>query len=142
MTSYAALFISALVAATILPMQSEALLVALLVLGDKSIVGLVLIATFGNVIGSVFNWYVGRFLTRFQHKRWFPASAKQLAKAENWYFRYGRWSLLASWLPVIGDPITVMAGALGERFMPFLFLVTLAKGSRYTALALATVSWL
>ena len=86
-------------------------------------------------------WFMPR-LTRFQHKRWFPASAKQLAKAENWYFRYGRWSLLASWLPVIGDPITVMAGALGERFMPFLVLVTIAKGGRYTALALATVSWL
>ena len=142
MISYTSLFISALIAATILPMQSEALLIGLLVAGDKSIVALVIIATLGNVLGSIFNWYLGQFITRFQNKRWFPASTTQLAKAESWYFRYGRWSLLASWLPVVGDPITVMAGVLGERFMPFLFLVTIAKGARYTVLALVTVFWL
>ena len=58
MISYTSLFISALLAATILPMQSEALLIGLLVAGDKSIVALVIIATLGNVLGSIFNWYL------------------------------------------------------------------------------------
>jgi len=142
MISYAVLFTSALVAATILPMQSEAVLVTLLVTGDKSIAWLVIIATLGNVLGSVINWYLGRFLLHFQNRSWFPVSGDQLAKAEKWYAGYGRWSLLASWMPVIGDPITVIAGVLGERFIPFVILVTIAKGARYTFLAFVTVSWL
>jgi membrane protein YqaA with SNARE-associated domain len=86
MISYTSLFISALIAATLFPMQSEALLIGLLLVGDKSIVALVIVATLGNVLGSILNWYLGQFITRFQNKRWFPASPKQLAKAESWYF--------------------------------------------------------
>ncbi|OAN96667.1 YqaA family protein [Sulfitobacter geojensis] len=142
MIAYAGLFASALVAATLLPMQSEAVLVALIVQGDHPVALLLIVATAGNVLGSVINWALGRFLLRFKHKRWFPASDTQLAQAQGWYQRYGRWSLLGSWLPVIGDPITVAAGIMREPLLSFVFLVTLAKGVRYLFLGQLTLAWI
>ncbi|MBM1687769.1 YqaA family protein [Sulfitobacter geojensis] len=142
MIAYAGLFASALVAATLLPMQSEAVLVALILQGDHPVALLLIVATAGNVLGSVINWALGRFLLRFKHKRWFPASDTQLAQAQGWYQRYGRWSLLGSWLPVIGDPITVVAGIMREPLLSFVFLVTLAKGVRYLFLAQLTLAWI
>lgn len=142
MLSYAVLFISALVASTLVPMQSEAVLVGLLITGEKSIIWLVIVATVGNVLGALVNWYIGIFLLRYQSNPWFPASEKQLYWATTWYSQYGRWSLLGSWLPIVGDPLTVVAGVLGERFVPFLILVTLTKGLRYIFLAFVTVPWL
>ena len=141
MIAYFGLFASALIAATILPMQSEAVLVGLLVAKKYSVVGLLLVATVGNVLGAVINWGLGRFLLRFRDRRWFPVSEQQLARAEEWYRRYGRWSLLGSWLPMIGDPLTVVAGVLREPIGPFLLLVTLAKFGRYLVLAMATLAW-
>ena len=142
MTSYLILFASALVAATLLPLQSEAILVALLLGREHPIVSLLGVATLGNVLGSVINWYIGRFCLRFKNSRWFPASKAQLARAESWYRRYGRWSLLASWVPIIGDPLTVVAGILREPFWSFFLLVTLAKGTRYLVLAALTLAWI
>ncbi|WP_281991803.1 YqaA family protein [Sulfitobacter geojensis] len=142
MIAYAGLFASALVAATLLPMQSEAVLVALIVQGDHPVALLLIVATVGNVLGSVINWALGRFLLRFKHKRWFPASDTQLAQAQGWYQRYGRWSLLGSWLPVIGDPITVVAGIMREPLLSFVFLVALAKGVRYLFLAQLALAWI
>lgn len=141
MIAYLGLFASALIAATILPMQSEAVLVGLLSTHKYSVVALLLVATAGNVLGAVINWALGRFLLRFQDRRWFPVSAPQLARAEGWYHRYGRWSLLGSWLPIVGDPLTVIAGVLREPIGPFLLLVTLAKGGRYLVLAMVTLAW-
>ena len=142
MTSYAVLFISALMAATILPMQSEAVLVGFLVAGQKPVAYLLIIATLGNVLGAVINSGLGRAVRRFEGRSWFPASQEQMQRAQRWYLRYGRWSLLASWLPIVGDPITVVAGTLRESFWPFVALVTLAKGGRYIVLAAMTVPWL
>lgn len=142
MIAYAGLFASALVAATLLPMQSEAVLVALILQGDHPVALLLIVATVGNVLGSVINWAFGRFLLRFKAKRWFPASDAHLVRAQSWYQRYGRWSLLGSWLPVIGDPITVVAGILREPLFSFVVLVTLAKGVRYLFLALLTLAWI
>jgi len=142
MIAYFGLFASALIAATILPMQSEAVLVGLLATGDYSVAVLLLVATVGNVLGAVINWWLGRYLLRFRDRRWFPASQAQLTRAEGWYHRYGRWSLLGSWLPIIGDPLTVVAGVLREPIGPFLLLVTLAKGGRYLVLVMATLAWL
>lgn len=141
MIAYIGLFASALIAATILPMQSEAVLVGLLTAGNQPIAFLLIVATVGNVLGSVINWVLGRFLLRFRDRRWFPASDRQLSRAEGWYRRYGRWSLLASWMPVIGDPLTIVAGVLREPLGPFLALVTIAKGGRYLLLAAATLAW-
>jgi membrane protein YqaA with SNARE-associated domain len=142
MIGYVGLFASALIAATILPMQSEAVLVALLVAGERSVALLLVVATFGNVLGAVINWGIGRFLRRFRGHRWFPASERQLAQAEGWYLRYGRWSLLGSWLPIVGDPITVVAGMLCAPLWSFVLLVTLAKGARYLVLAAVTLAWI
>lgn len=142
MIAYFGLFVSALIAATILPMQSEAVLVALMSAGKHPVANLLVVATVGNVLGSVINWYLGRYLLQFQNRRWFPASDRQLARAEGWYRKYGRWSLLGSWLPIVGDPLTVVAGVLREPLVPFLVLVTIAKGTRYLLLAAATLAWL
>jgi len=141
MIAYLVLFASALVAATILPLQSEAVLVGLLLAGEQPVGALVLVATVGNVLGSVINWVLGRYLLRFQGRRWFPVSAAQLARAEGWYRRYGRWSLLGSWLPLVGDPLTVVAGVFREPVGVFLILVTLAKAGRYGALAALTLGF-
>ena len=142
MIAYLGLFASALIAATLLPMQSEAVLVALLVTGEHSISGLLIVATLGNVLGSLVNWIMGRFLLRFKDRRWFPASDAQIERAQGWYQRYGRWSLLGSWMPIIGDPLTVVAGLMREPLLSFVVLVTLAKGARYLFLAMITLAWL
>lgn len=141
MTAYFGLFASGLIAATILPMQSEAVLAGLLIEGSRPVAALLLVATIGNVLGSLTNWYIGRFMLRFKQKRWFPTSEHQLVRAENWYRRYGRWSLLGSWLPFVGDPITVVAGILREPLFSFLLLVTIAKAARYFAIAALTLAW-
>jgi membrane protein YqaA with SNARE-associated domain len=132
--AYSGLFLSALVAATVLPAQSEAVLAALVLAGEQPIWALVLVASVGNVLGSVINWLLGRGLVTFRDKPWFPASPAALARAEGHYKRHGRWSLLLSWVPIIGDPITVVAGVLRESIWVFLALVTVAKVGRYVVL--------
>ena len=136
---YGGLFLVALLSASILPLRSEAVLVGLL-LSDNHPVGLLLtVASVGNVLGSLLNWYLGKYLQHFQQRRWFPVKPEQLEKASRWYLKYGKWSLLLSWVPIIGDPLTVIAGVLREPFLPFLLLVTIAKVSRYLVLAGVTL---
>ena len=132
---YGGLFLTALVAATLLPAQSELLLATLLVQSGEPAWALITVATLGNSAGSAVNWWLGRYLTRFQDRRWFPFSPESLRKAEGWYHRYGRWTLLCSWMPVIGDPLTLVAGTLREPLPSFLLLVVLAKLGRYLAVA-------
>jgi len=134
LTSYIGLFLAALGAATLLPMQSEAVLVGMLV-SDKFVpLTLLLVATAGNVLGSLLNWILGRSIEHFRHKRWFPVSESKLEKAQQFYQRYGHWSLLLSWAPIIGDPLTLVAGIMREPLWRFLLIVTLAKGGRYLLL--------
>lgn len=140
MFAYLGLFASALIAATILPLQSEAVLVGLLTTDTYSPIALIIVATTGNVLGAVINWLLGRSILRFQDRRWFPSSKTQIEKAQAWYARYGKWSLLGSWLPIVGDPLTVVAGVMREPLGSFLVFVTLAKGARYLALAAVTLS--
>ena len=78
-------------------------------------------------------------LERFKERSWFPVSEQRLVQAQDYYQRYGSWILLFSWLPIIGDPITFVAGVLRERFYRFLILVSLAKGGRYVLISLAYV---
>jgi membrane protein YqaA with SNARE-associated domain len=139
LAAHTGLFAVALGAASILPMQSEPVLVALLLLAEQPVWSLVLVASIGNTIGSCINWALGRAVERFRDRRWFPVPATRLAQAEAWYRRWGRWSLLLSWAPVIGDPLTVVAGVLREPFWTFLLLVALAKTGRYIVLTLATL---
>ncbi len=137
--AFVGLFLAAFGAATVLPFQSEPVLVGLLVSGQFSIPSLVLVASLGNVAGAVCNWFLGRFIDRFGDRTWFPAKRSSLDRAGNWYRRYGRWSLLLSWMPLFGDALTVLAGVLREPLWSFLLLVSVAKTGRYVALAAATV---
>lgn len=139
MTAYLTLFMAALVAATILPAQSEAVLVGLILKGGHPVWLLVLIASVGNILGSIINWVLGRGIERFRDRRWFPVKGPALDRAQGWYRRYGKWSLLGSWLPIVGDPLTVVAGVMREPLPIFILLVAIAKTARYTVLAAITV---
>ncbi|MBK1661304.1 YqaA family protein [Paracraurococcus ruber] len=139
LAAYGGLFLVAFGAATILPFQSEPVLVGLLLAGEQPAWLLVLVASIGNTLGSVANWVLGRWIHRWRDRPWFPVKPDQLARAEGWYRRWGRWSLLLSWAPVMGDPLTVIAGMLREPFWMFLLLVAVAKTGRYVALALITL---
>ncbi|HEX2147751.1 MAG TPA: YqaA family protein [Pseudorhizobium sp.] len=139
---YGGLFAAAFLAATLLPMQSEAILVSLILSGNQPVWALVLTASIGNTLGAVVNWVLGRGIERFKHSRWFPASDRQLEKAQRWYRKFGRWSLLLSWLPLGGDALTVIAGVLKEPLPSFLLLVLIGKGVRYILLAVATQGFL
>lgn len=140
LAALAGLFLAALMAATILPLQSEAALVALLVTGTQPAWLLVAVAGLGNVLGSVVNWLIGCGVERFRDRRWFPVKPAALDRAQGWYRRYGKWSLLLSWAPVVGDPLTVVAGLAREPLPVFLLLVTIAKLGRYVVLAAVTLS--
>lgn len=141
-SAYLGLFLSAFGAATLLPLQSEAVLVALLLGGAHATWLLLAVATLGNVLGSWVNWLLGRSLEHYRHQRWFPVSDVRLQQAQAWYARHGRWSLLLSWMPVIGDPLTLVAGVMREPLWRFLLIVTLAKGARYALLAALTLAWI
>ena len=131
------LFLSAFLAATLLPAQSESVLAVLTISGTWPLWLLVAVASAGNVLGAVVNWLLGRAVTSLRDRRWFPVSERALARAQAWYGRYGRWSLLLSWLPIVGDPLTLAAGVLREPLGSFLLLVTIGKTARYVVIALA-----
>ena len=138
---YANMFLAAFLAATVFPAQSELLLSALLVAEHFDPVVLLFVATAGNVLGSCSNWIVGRFLSDYRDRRWFPVSDRAFEKAERWFARFGPAVLLLSWVPVVGDPLTVVAGVLRMRLFPFLLIVTVAKAGRYVVLAAAVIGW-
>ena len=139
MLSYLALFTAALLSATIVPGFSEAGVAAMVGTGSP-ILPVVAVASAGNTLGSVVNWVLGRYLLRFADRPWFPVSEQGIARAEAWFKRYGTWSLLLAWLPVLGDPLTLVAGVLRVRFGLFLILVAVGKTLRYVVLAYAAQS--
>jgi membrane protein YqaA with SNARE-associated domain len=138
----AVLFLTAFAAATILPLQSEALLTALIVQGKHDVVTLVIVAGIGNTLGAAVNWWLGRRIEKFRDRSWFPASASQLDRAQGWYQRWGKYSLLLAWMPIGGDALTVIAGVLREPLPVFLLLVGIGKFARYIVLALAVNGFL
>ncbi len=133
MISYLLLFGSAFLAATILPFYSELFLVAMLRAGGDPIL-LVTVASLGNTLGAVVNWLLGLYLRRFQDRRWFYFSKQQIDSAQDWFRRYGFWSLLFAWIPIGGDALTLIAGILRVRLWLFLLLVATGKTLRYAAL--------
>ncbi len=133
MNGYLGLFASAFLAATILPFSSEAVLAGLSVAGGRDAALLWAVATAGNTLGALVNWMLGRWCLRWQDRTWFPFKSDDLEKADKWFAKWGVWSLLLSWVPVIGDPITFAAGFLRVHVAVFLVLVVIAKGGRYLA---------
>ncbi|HBQ05910.1 MAG TPA: DedA family protein, partial [Halomonas sp.] len=127
--------------ATLLPGGSEVWLARLWCVGEPALV-LWVVATAGNTLGSLINVALGRYARQFQHRRWFPASPEGLARAERWYHRFGEASLLLSWLPVIGDPLTVLAGVMRLAWWRALLWIVLAKGARYGLLIALAHQWL
>ena len=135
------LFFSAFIAATIFPAQSELILAGMLMTEAAPVWILIGVATIGNTLGSTTNWLIGRYFTRFQDRRWFPVKGDSLTRAEAWYRKYGRWSLLLSWVPFIGDPLTLAAGLLREPLASFVLIVAIAKLARYLAVTAIALQW-
>ena len=133
---YLSLFLTAFIAATLLPLSSEALL-ATLIYQDYSLILLWLAATGGNTLGSCLNWYLGVQVLRWQDRPWFPVSPTKLARAQMQFQRYGAASLLFAWLPVVGDPLTLLAGVMRVHFGLFLVLVATGKALRYGLIIMA-----
>ncbi len=127
-------FSAAFLSATLLVGLSEAALVLATGQPDAPLVALFLAATAGNVLGAVVNFVLGRFLLRFERRRWFPVSPVNRKRAETLFGRYGQPILLFSWLPIVGDPLTLVAGLLRMPFPTFLIYVTIGKAARYAVL--------
>lgn len=140
MLMYLALFVSSFLAATILPFYSEILLYSLLQ-QNYSAFGLWAVAATGNTLGAVVNWWLGHFLLRFQHKKWFYFKPEQIAQAQRWFQKYGVWTLLMAWAPVVGDTLTLVAGIMRVRLPLFLLLVGIGKGLRYLFVLWVALNW-
>jgi len=135
---YVGLFIAAFLAASILPFGSELVLSALL-FTDLSPILLVVCATVGNVLGSIVNYALGYYLKAHRVKRYLKISEERYSKLERFYEKYGLWTLLLSWVPIIGDPITVLAGLLRLNIVWFVVLVSISKLLRYVVLTLGVL---
>lgn len=133
-TSLGGLFLWSFLAATLVPLSSEAALSAAHAMAVAPPGLLFAAALAGNVCGALVNWFLGLWCLRFQHKRWFPVTPVQLQKAEARFRRWGAWTLLFSWIPVVGDPLTFVAGALHYPLARFLIVVTIGKAARYAAI--------
>ncbi len=102
--------------------------------GEHSTLILLIVASVGNVAGAMVNYWLGRAALHLKDRKWFPVRPHQLQAAEGWFQRWGQWSLLFAWLPVVGDPLTVIAGVLRSPFPLFCLLVAIGKTLRYAAL--------
>jgi membrane protein YqaA with SNARE-associated domain len=131
---YFGLFAAAFLAATILPLSSEVVLSALLLSG-LSPVALVIIATFGNTLGSLTNYALGYWASLEVLKKWLKISEEEFVQAEQRFVKYGLFSLCFAWLPIIGDPLTVIAGVLRIRLWWFVILVSMGKMMRYIVIS-------
>ena len=128
---YLSLFIISFLAATILPFSSELSLAGLIATSSYDNLLLLIVASLGNILGSVVNWILGFYSRNLSKKRWFPFKDQQIEKSTSWFNRFGKWSLLFAWVPIIGDPLTVAAGLLRVKFVEFLTFVAIGKVGRY-----------
>lgn len=96
--------------------------------------GLWVVATIGNTLGAAVNWVLGRYLCHFENRPWFPFKKHELHRAQGWFQRFGKWSLLLAWLPIIGDVLTFIAGIMRVHFAWFVILTAIGKGARYAVL--------
>ena len=128
---YLSLLTVSFMVATIIPFGSEMYFATLLSLGKYNSFLLLVSASIGNVLGSVFNWGCGYYVNYFIKKPWFPIKQNKIQKGTEIFNKYGKWSLLLSWVPFIGDPITFVAGTLRYSLIPFVILVSIGKVGRY-----------
>jgi membrane protein YqaA with SNARE-associated domain len=128
---YLSLFVISFLAATILPFSSELTLAGLIVTSNYDNLLLLIVASFGNVLGSVVNWALGFYSRNLSSKKWFPFKETQIEKSSKWFRKFGKWSLLFAWVPVLGDPLTLIAGLLRVKFLDFIILVAIGKVTRY-----------
>ena len=138
MEIYFSLFVSSVLAATLIPAQSESVLVGSILLMPEEVMSLVTIASFGNTLGAVVNWVLGRFFGQTIGRRFF-SDRPRVRQVTHWYQRYGWITLLGSWIPIVGDPLTFCAGAMREPLWRFLLVVTFAKTLRYVIVAVTTL---
>ena len=128
---YLSLFVISFLAATILPFSSELTLAGLIVTSNYDNLLLLIVASFGNVLGSVVNWALGFYSRNLSSKKWFPFKETQIEKSSKWFRKFGKWALLFAWVPVLGDPLTLIAGLLRVKFLDFIILVAIGKVTRY-----------
>ncbi len=133
------LFLLSLCASTLIPLGSEWLLVTLL-LGGSDPLTAVTVASVGNSLGAVTSYLIGLGGSRWLIERLLRINPQQQQRAQNWFTRYGRWALLFSWLPIVGDPLCLVAGMLRQRFHTFILLVSIGKTARYTIVAILALS--
>ena len=131
---YGGLFFNAFVAATLVPAFSELSFAALLASGQGLPWLLFLSVTSGNILGAVVNYWLGLRIAKFEKRPWFPFKRQQIENAEKHFQKYGKWSLLLSWLPIVGDPLTLIAGVLKTNFHFFLVMVSVGKALRYVVI--------
>jgi len=134
MIAYFSLFLISFLSATLFPLSSELTLIGLINKDTYNSFGLVATASLGNILGSVINWLLGFYLLKYIGKKWFPFKEQQIQSASKQFNKYGIWSLLFAWLPIIGDSLTLIAGILRVNFLLFLTLVSIGKLSRYLIL--------
>ncbi len=129
---YLTLFTVSFLAATLLPLGSEALLVYD-ISQNYSLFLLWLVATLGNTLGSMVNYWLGLKGEDYLEKKGY-LSVEKMDKARGFFGKYGGWTLLLSWVPIIGDPLTFIAGVLRYDFKWFTLIVAVAKGTRYAVI--------
>ena len=132
------LFFISFCASTLLPLGSEWLLVALLLQGSNP-VATIAVATIGNSLGAGINYLIGFYGEDWLKEKVLRIDKPRQQQAEKWFNRYGSWSLLLAWLPIIGDPLCLVAGMLKTPLTRFSLLVTTGKGLRYSFLTVLTL---
>ncbi len=133
---YFSLFIFCLSLGTFFPFASESYLASLLISEKYNVILLLVFASLGNILGSVISWLFGYFMNYFIQKPWFPLNKYLFQKASNIFKKYGKWSLLLSWVPIIGDPIAFAAGTLRYNFTLFIIFISIGKFGRYLLIIL------
>jgi len=135
---YLGLFISSFLAATILPLSSEIVL-SVLLLNEFDPKFLLTVATAGNVLGAFTNYAIGFWGSNVVAKNILKISEDEFIKAKERFKKYGLYSLFFAWVPIIGDPLTVVAGVLRINILWFFILVASGKFIRYVIIIYATL---
>ncbi len=130
-SAFFGLFLSAFLAATLVPAQSELVLGYLVINTDYSMALLVIIASLGNTTGAIINWFIGQGIAKSVMRLKKVQASPRYRTITGWYAKHGQWTLLLSWAPFIGDPITVIAGIFKVPIKTFVLIVALAKTTRY-----------